>query len=102
MSQQASESHTLLHVFTSCAAPIARGIDFGFIASRVRLVNDGGVPIHFSLKSSEATTDDPELRGGESYAEVVPPTQKVSFASTSTTTSTAGDMNLVRVSAWGG
>ena len=78
-------------------------VQFGFEATYLRLSNDGGVPVRFSLASTNAaSTDDAELRPGEIFAQDISPTVALALATTSTTTSTADDGNRVRVQAWGG
>jgi len=77
------------------------GHDFGFTSERVRLVNRGGVPLHFSLDSSTATTDDPELLHGEVF-DGEATTKVAGLISTSTTTSTGSEDKQYQLSAWGG
>lgn len=77
------------------------GHDFGFPSERVRLINRGGVPLHYSLDSSAATTGDPELLHGQVF-DGEAETQVAGVISTSTTTSTAGEDKHYQLSAWGG
>lgn len=77
-------------------------LDFGFPASRIRLVNRGGVPWRYSLMGSSGSTGAPELRAGETeILDLRTPASRLALISTSTTTSTAGDATLVEVNAWG-
>lgn len=82
--------------FSAVVTSTGEGIDFGFGASRLRLVNDGGVPAYFSLTSTTPSTGDARVQPLEEFNEPVPNTHGMALA----TTSTAG--MSVRVLALGG
>lgn len=97
--RQANQYSTDL-VLTTCRPSLGPGIDFGFVANAIRLVNDAFVPVHFTLTSTAAaTTDDPELKPGEIVTMSVALTG-MGLSTTSTTTSTGTDATRVRVQAW--
>jgi len=87
--------------FEGAVSTAGDGHDFGFESERIRLVNRGGVPLHYSLDSSVATTGDPELRHGEVF-DGEGETKVMGVISTSTTTSTGGEDKQYLLSAWGG
>lgn len=87
--------------FAGAVSTAGDGHAFGFLSERVRLVNRGGIPLHFSLDSSTATTDDPELLHGEVF-DGEAETAVAGVISTSTTTSTGGEDKQYRLDAWGG
>lgn len=77
------------------------GLDFNFDAMYIRVRNKGGVPVHFSLNSTVATSGDPEILPGGKFEASLPPVSAMGVMTTSTTTSTAGEDTLVAVEAWG-
>lgn len=88
--------------FLASATP-SLGIAFGFEASHLRVSNDAGVPIHYSLGStSAASTGDPELKPGHRLDLAGIVVSGIGIGTTSTTTSTGDDGHRVRVDAWGG
>jgi len=86
------------------ATPVLVGVGFGFEATHVRIRNAGGVPVHFSLKSTSlASTDDPELEAGALLLLDRVVTSGLAITTSSTTTSTAAGVgNRITVSAWEG
>ena len=87
--------------FAGAVSTAGDGHDFGFTSERVRIRNRGGVPLHFSLDSSVATTSDPELLHGEKF-DGEAETEVAGVISTSTTTSTGGEDKRYTLDAWGG
>lgn len=63
------------------------GVAFGFTASHVRVANEGPVPVHYTLASTNAaSTSDPRLAPGEAV-DVRLPAAGAGFKTTSTSTS---------------
>lgn len=74
----------------------ASGIDFGFEATHLRMVNDAAIPIQYTLESTSASTGDAVLKPFEILAMPIPRTAGMAVTTTSTEA-----MNL-RVLALGG
>jgi len=68
---------------------------FGFDATTLRLRNDGGGPVYFSLQTTTPSTGDAQLSTGEELVGEIAPASSVALAATSTASS-------VRVLALGG
>lgn len=62
----------------------ATGIDFGFLATHLRLANDAGIPVRFTLESTSASTGDAELKALEGFAMEISPTAGMGVTTTST------------------
>ena len=71
------------------------GIDFGFDANQIIVLNDKASPVYMSLNSTSGSTGGHQIKAGESRSFSQMLLGRMSFASTSTS---SGD--VVRVAAW--
>lgn len=79
------------------ASDVATEVQFGFMARRVTIINDGSSTIYFSLSGSPATTSSFPLKSGESWGLTGLPTIRVGGLSV---ICAAGQTATVRVGAW--
>ena len=103
--RQANQYSTEFIIGACNAATAATGVVFGFEASHVRIINDSGVPIHYSLRSTgAASTDDPELSAGVTLdlSGVIVSGLNVTTSSTTTSTAADGSGHRIVVAAFGG
>jgi hypothetical protein len=82
-------------VVSTCSADGKLGIDFGFDANQLVLLNDKATDVYVSLDSTVGSTDGYRLKAAETLSLSNVKVGRMSLASTSTST---GDN--VRVGAW--
>ena len=100
MAQTANQYSTQIEGTTSTGSLLS--VNFGFDASYVRVSNVGTVPLRVTFKSTSATTDDGEVKAGET-TEWSGGGQTYRCGVMTTSTSTDGvDLRRVRLLATGG